>query len=165
MAESVVQERFDERLESFDLRLFEKISSQTSDGDKRSLLAIQRGLRALADGYVYLEIGSYLGGSLQPHLLDERCRHIYSIDKRPLSQPDARGINYVYQHNSTARMLENLRGVDSAAVAKIATIDNDAKNIGKERIERRPQYLFRRWRAHRRSRLQRLPVLPASRRS
>src|SRR5437868_8479629 len=102
---------FDNAIQNLDLQLFEKIASQSTDEDKQSLLAVQAAVREIAGEYNYLEIGSYIGGSIQPHLLDPRCRRIYSIDKRPHSQPDARGFDFIYQNNSTARMMEMLAGV------------------------------------------------------
>lgn len=126
---------FEQAINRLDLSLFEKISSQSSADDKRSLLACQLAARSLAaGGYRYLEIGSYLGGSIQPHLLDERCRFICSIDKRPPVQPDERGVDYEYLNNSTARMLENLRAVAPAAIGKIRTIDADTREIGADRV-------------------------------
>jgi hypothetical protein len=120
---------FEQSINNLDLKLFEKISSQSNDNDKQSLLACQLAARELTDGYIYLEIGSYLGGSIQPHLLDAKCRKIYSIDKRPLVQPDERGVEYVYLNNSTARMLENLKQVAPAEVGKIDAIDGDTREI------------------------------------
>ena len=102
---------FEQAIAALDLKLFEKIESQSTEPDKQSLLALQSAVRELRPGYRYLEIGSYLGGSIQPHLLDDKCGHIYSLDKRPLQQPDARGFDYRYLNNSTERMLENLRSV------------------------------------------------------
>src|SRR5215210_9559817 len=110
---------FEKQISNLDLKLFEKINSQSTDDDKKSLLACQFAVRELKPDYNYLEIGSYLGGSIQPHLLDEKCAKIYSIDKRPKQQPDQRGIDYVYQNNSTARMLEQLRQVDSDKIEKV----------------------------------------------
>ena len=120
---------FDQKLSNLDTALFEKIESQSTIGDKQSLLACQLATRELVEGYNYLEIGSYLGGSLQPYLLDEKCNIIYSIDKRPEFQPDERGVDYNYQNNSTQRMLEKLKAVDEASLSKIKTIDGDTRSI------------------------------------
>lgn len=120
-------DRFEQRLEALDLTLFDAIESQTGEGDRRSLLACQRAVRRLAGPYRYLEIGSHLGGSIQPHLLDPRCTSITSIDKRPLSQPDERGVSFAYEGNSTARMLDQLAAV--APTDKITTIDGSAPEI------------------------------------
>jgi hypothetical protein len=120
---------FDQAIAALDLRLFEKINSQSTDHDKQSMLALQNAVRELRPGYKYLEIGSYLGGSIQPHLLDDKCAHIYSLDKRPLEQPDERGIDYKYLNNSTERMLEKLRAVAPEKMEKLTTIDGDSGSI------------------------------------
>ena len=124
---------FDTSIHDLDLRLFEKITSQSTDHDKQSLLAIELAVRELSPDYTYLEIGSYLGGSIQPHLVDPLCQRIYSIDKRPLSQPDARGYDWIYQNNSTERMLE-LLGEVSADTSKIIAIDGDTKSISLSQV-------------------------------
>jgi hypothetical protein len=126
---------FEQSINNLDLKLFEKISSQSNDNDKRSLLACQLAARELTGSYVYLEIGSYLGGSIQPHLLDEKCLRIYSIDKRPLAQPDERGVEYTYLNNSTARMLENLKQVAPAQIDKVTAIDGDTRRIESSAIK------------------------------
>ena len=80
----------DQFLKNLDTSVFEGIPSQTSDDDRKSLLALQAGVRSRRKTYTYLEIGSFLGGSLQPHLLDRSCERIYSIDKRCVVAPDDR---------------------------------------------------------------------------
>jgi len=132
---------FDKALAALDLALFEKIESQTMPDDKQSLLACQLAVRELKPGYVYLEIGSYLGGSIQPHLLDDKCSVIYSIDRRPEVQPDARGIDWTYRNNSTARMLETLKQVRED-LSKIETIDGDTSSIDPSRVDRKVDLCF-----------------------
>ena len=126
---------FEKAIADLDLDLFSKIDSQSTENDKQSFLAIQLAVRNLKPGYKYLEIGSYLGGSIQPHLLDDRCSKIYSIDKRPEKQPDARGFDYTYRNNSTERMLEMLRAVPSEQMDKLVTIDGDSRSIATSQIE------------------------------
>src|SRR5215213_5359630 len=126
---------FEQSINNLDLKLFEKISSQSNDHDKQSLLACQLAARELTGGYRYLEIGSYLGGSIQPHLLDEKCLKIYSIAKRPLVQPDERGVEYTYLNNSTARMDENLKRVARGQIDKIIAIDGDTRRIEASEID------------------------------
>lgn len=41
--------------------------------------------------YAYAEVGSYLGRTLQPHLMDADCKKVLSIDLRPDLTPDERG--------------------------------------------------------------------------
>ena len=116
----------------YDLRAFDHIPSQTFDGDRRSLLGLRE--LAAADGdYAYLEIGSHLGGSLQPFVVDPRCTAIVSIDSRPPSQPDKRlraGEHYHYEGNTTARMLSLLAEIPGADLRKITTIE-----VGTEAID------------------------------
>jgi hypothetical protein len=131
---------FEEAVSIQDISIFERIKSQLSDHDKGSLLAAQHAARGLLPAYNYLEIGSYLGGSIQPHLLDPKCSVVYSIDKRPLHQPDSRGANYTYLNNSTARMLELLS--ELAPTDKIKTIDGDTRQLSPDVIKEPMQLCF-----------------------
>lgn len=131
----------DRALESLDLEVFAPIESQTSDDDKRSLLACQAATRRLLGDYRYLEIGSHLGGSIQPHLLDSACTAITSIDNRPPFQPDERGVDFVYTDNSTARMLDNLATIHPD-LTKLHTIDADTADIEPSSIHTPVQLCF-----------------------
>lgn len=133
---------FEEKIENLDIKLFEKIHSQTSNDDKRSILACQKAVREIVSDYTFLEIGSYQGGSLQPFVMDEHCKKIISIDKRPKISPDARGVDMVYLNNTTAKMLENLKGVFSDGVSKIRTIDGDVSEIDPEVVTEKPELCF-----------------------
>jgi len=132
---------FEQLINNLDLKIFEKIKTQLTDNDKQTLLGCQFAVRNLLPKYNYLEIGSYLGGSIQPHLLDEKCARVYSIDKRPLRQPDERGVDYIYLNNSTARMLELL--CEIAPTDKITTIDGDTRReVKPSQIEEKIQMCF-----------------------
>jgi len=133
---------FEARIQRLDTELFSQIVSQTSNADKRSLLAAQICTRECGDGYVYLEIGSHLGGSIQPHLLDSKCTKIYSIDKRPSAQPDERGGAHAYPGNSTERMLSLLRAIDPPKAMKIECVDGDTKSISPSLISLAPNLCF-----------------------
>lgn len=133
---------FERSIAELELGLFSQIESQSTIGDKVSFLAIQNAVRRLHGPFNYLEIGSHLGGSIQPYLLDPNCEHIYSIDKRPKTQPDARGFDYTYLNNSTARMIENLEKVSSEGVKKITTIDGDTAEVDPALIDRPVQICF-----------------------
>jgi hypothetical protein len=61
-----------DRIEDLDVGLFDAIPSQTSADTRRSLLAVHRATARRHGEIAYLEIGSHLGGSLQPYLLDPR---------------------------------------------------------------------------------------------
>lgn len=132
---------FETRIAGLDLSLFAAIESQSDDGDKLSWLALQRAARR-SGSYAYLEIGSHLGGSIQPHLLDPRCRRILSIDKRPGEQPDDRGQRFRYEDNSTARMLANLRALDPDQISKIVCFDSDAQGVDVSLLSDRPDLCF-----------------------
>lgn len=70
--------------------------------------------------YRYLEIGSYLGKSLQPHVQDDDCISALSIDPRPDLTPDERGADLtMYENVTTQDMLDGL--------AQYATPDQMAK--------------------------------------
>ena len=84
------------------------ILTQTSDTDRRVLLTIRQLLSQLPS-YTFLEIGSYLGGSLTPFLADDRCSKILSIDHRQQQQPDERGAKYDYSGITHDTMLQNLQ--------------------------------------------------------
>lgn len=126
------------------LGVFDHIESQTTASDKRSLLAL-RDLAAADGEFSYLEIGSHLGGSLQPFVVDERCTRIISIDPRPLSQPDKRlpeGEHHHYEGNSTERMLSLLSAIPAADASKITAIDAGAEAIDPASITMEPTLCF-----------------------
>lgn len=137
-----MQEEIDQKLSTLDLTLFDGIASQTTDADKRSMLAIQNAVRNRCRTYTYLEIGSYHGGSIQPHLLDPACRKIYSIDKRPVEQYDERGASFSYPEGSTQIMLEKLRAVCPEQMEKIQTFDLDAADFPVEAVGEQPELFF-----------------------
>lgn len=132
----------EEILDSEDISVFDTIPSQTSASDRKSLLAMQNAVRSNSGSYVYLEIGSHLGGTIQPHLHDPKCRQIYSIDKRPMIQPDERGLMFEYEDNSTRDMLDRLEKLAPGKTGKIKCIDSDAREINPASITDRPDICF-----------------------
>lgn len=130
------------QINRLDARIFDRISSQSSTADRKALLAIQRAVRERSRGYVYLEIGSHLGGSIQPHLLDPRCKKIYSIDARPEEMPDERGEDRIYRENSTRRMLDLLAEVSEEGLGKIVCFDQDARYIDPRGVDPAPHLCF-----------------------
>lgn len=81
------------------------VVSETSDGDKLTILAVQE---MMPSGYRYVEVGSHIGGTIAPHLLSRECDHVLSIDPRPPRQDDERGRVFEYPDNTTGRMLLTL---------------------------------------------------------
>ena len=121
---------FTTSLLNFDDRLF-PVLTQTSPRDRRALMLIQTVVRNANPHYVYLEVGSHLGGTLTPHLLDPACRHVFSVDKRPLTMPDERGVMFDYDANSTQRMLATLQAkLPPGLLAKLTTFDGDLSEAG-----------------------------------
>lgn len=106
------------------------IETQTSERDRLALLRVQSLVRRSRGWYAYLEIGSHLGGTLLPHLLDPACVAVHSVDPRPPRQPDARGTVFDYDDNSTQRM----RGLLAAVVPperlqRLTTWEHDAAAV------------------------------------
>jgi hypothetical protein len=135
-------ESLESALRNQDISVFAPIEAQLTDSDKRSLLAIQWALRTMYTGYTYLEIGSHLGGSLQPHVLDPHCSRIISIDARPAAVADDRVDAVPYPANSTGQMLQLLRNVAGERVEKITTIDADAAAVDLTTLPSLPHLCF-----------------------
>jgi hypothetical protein len=129
-----------ERIAALDTSLFDAIYSQLYPEDKKSLLAIQHAVAGELKEYSYLEIGSYMGGSIQPHLLDHRCTGIISIDKRPHIPPDDRGIIQEYPENSTQTMLSHLSQIGTTD--KVRCFEADAADLDRSVIDPRPNLCF-----------------------
>jgi len=130
------------RIASLDVSLFQ-IESQTTLDDRRSFLAVHDAVGSLKDGYVYLECGSHIGGSLLPHILDPRCRLAYSVDKRPAVQSDARGCVFQYPDNRTQRMVDNLAvHAPAESMRKLVTFDLDAGELTAAHITEQPDLVL-----------------------
>lgn len=123
MTSSVVhaQPKFEDRIAALDAGLFDLVETQSTAKDRRSWLAVQRAVRGERSSFVYLEIGSYRGGSLQQYLQDPKCSRIYSIDNRTRDQRHA--------DNSEQTMLENLRTVAPDQLPKLVCFDSDARDL------------------------------------
>ena len=67
--------------EKSSLDKFFPIYSQTSKEDKIFLLNTIKLLNLNLSTYNYLEIGSYLGGSLTPFIMDKKCKKSYQLIK------------------------------------------------------------------------------------
>ena len=132
------------RIDALDETVFDEVPSQTTVGDRRSLLAVQRATAKKHGRYGYLETGSFLGGSIQTHLVDDRCERIFSIDPRPSQQPDDRSPGCVveYENNTRERMLQLLAGIGDGDLGKIECFDCDASEVDTDRISRTPEIVF-----------------------
>jgi hypothetical protein len=111
--------------------------------DRVSFLRIQKLVREIRPGYTYLEVGSDIGGSLLPHLLDPCCAAAVSIDPRPHEQPDERGVDFQYVGNSTERMLGELgQHVRPHELGKLSTIEQDISVVDRSCLTIRPQLVL-----------------------
>jgi len=103
------------------------IPTQLSVGDIAVLNSIRNVVSQLGP-YVYMEIGSYLGGSLYPHLRDSNCVSAISVDTR-LTTPiqDERDIDYSYSQ-STQDMLDLLHA-NNIPTDKLMTVDGTIMSV------------------------------------
>jgi hypothetical protein len=129
-----------ERIAALDATLFDAIETETTPGDRQSLLALHQAARR--DRFAYLEIGSHLGGSLQVLVRDERCERIVSIDSRPPQQPDERGHAFFYPENLSKRMRALLAELPQAELGKLTTIDASTATLKPEEIDLSPRFCF-----------------------
>ena len=128
----------EERIRARDTSLFSAIHSETTENDKKSLLVLQECARSAGE-YTYLEIGSALGGTIQPHYVDPLCTMIYSIDKRPEFVQDDRGRLIHYPHNSSRGMLRGLaQAFPWVTKSRIRTFDLDASLVNPSEIAQKP---------------------------
>lgn len=133
---------FVERLQELDPTVY-LVPIQGSDEDKVTLLSLQSTVRTALAQYVYLEIGSHIGGTLLPHLLDPACRQVISVDKRPAGQLDQRGVIFDYPENSTARMLKTLEPhVPACAFSKLTTFDSDIAEVDVAAVPLKVDFAF-----------------------
>lgn len=125
-----------------DISAFDAVPTQLLEADKRSVLAVREVLGRTCGNYAYLEVGSHLGGSLQPFLLDARCTVLYSVDPRPLRQPDERGEAFLYRGNSTQHMLDTLAPAYGAHLDKLHCFERHVRDVQADELPRRPRLLL-----------------------
>lgn len=130
------------QVEALDSELFSFLEAQTCEFDRRALLALHAAAGATCGSFAYLEIGSYLGGSLQALIRDPRCGDIMSIDPRPVATPDGRGAPWVYEDNSTDHMLELLRELPDVDMDKLTTFEATTDTLRASDLPVRPTYCF-----------------------
>ncbi|WP_143748956.1 class I SAM-dependent methyltransferase [Mesorhizobium sophorae] len=122
-------------IETLDIAVFQ-VDTGSTLSDRTSFLRVQNFARSTLGRYVYLEVGSDIGGSLLPHLIDPACEAVISVDLRPATQPDERAEVFHYPDNTAARMVALLSDkLPSDAMAKLTTIDSDVSNVPPQSIE------------------------------
>lgn len=115
------------------------IPSQTNKEDKTSLEALRFFIEIECDNYIYLETGSYLGGTLMPYLLSSKCSSVISVDKRVDYQADERrNEGYNYDGISVETMLDKvLPKLKPEQALKLITITGDLSEINIESFKNR----------------------------
>ncbi len=132
-----------ERIDQLDLTLFQTIEGQSSEGDRRSFLALQSACRQWKrGGFTVLEIGSFEGGSLQGYVADPSCERIVSVDPRPPSVPDERGSQWDYSQVTAEQMLTRLAAVPGADVGKVQAITASTETLSADDLDVRPDLCF-----------------------
>lgn len=108
------------------------VPSQLGSNDVQVLIACMNFV-AEYGSYRYLEIGSYLGASLQWHLSKPNCIQVVSIDKRSQDKiKDERQINYAYTV-TTQDMISALKS-NGLSVDKLITIDGTVDDIPQDTL-------------------------------
>jgi hypothetical protein len=103
------------------------VPNQLNRGDVHALISIMDFVSSHG-AYSYLEIGSYLGGSLQWHLTNAHCKQAISIDKRSRDKiNDERHIDYAY--TVTTRDMLNALTSNNVPIDKLTAIDGTVDNI------------------------------------
>ncbi len=119
-----------------------KLKGQVGRRGTRTLINVQE-IAAKDGSYRYLEIGSYLGKSLQPHVMDDDCIEALSIDLRPEMTPDARGALDQYKHVTTQDMLDGLRQyANDSQMQKLSTRETTTASLRSDPPEARFDLAF-----------------------
>ncbi len=98
----------------------------------RALKVLVRAQEIVSDrgSYRYVEIGSYLGRTLQPHLQDKDCKKVLSIDLRPDVTPDERKMLRDYQGITAEDMVTRLaEHVGTKDLGKLETVTDTSGSL------------------------------------
>lgn len=122
---------------------FAGVPGQIGPKSARALIAIQETITDWAGSYAYLDVGSYAGRSLLPHIRDPDCKYALSIDLRPEDVPDDRGINVDYSTISTAQMIAGLKKVCSPdSMEKLEAMTASSAEIGQRQSDHKFDLAF-----------------------
>jgi hypothetical protein len=136
------QDGLNRRIDSLDTSLFEEIPDQLIDWDRRALLGLHAAVASARGPFAYLEIGSYLGGSLQALIRDPRCTRIISVDPRLARVPDKRVPEWPYEEKTTEHMMQRLRRVPDADTSKLVALDIPSRDIRPDSLPARSNFCF-----------------------
>jgi Methyltransferase domain len=130
------------RIESLDISLYEVIPAQLGIWDRRALLGLHAAVATSLESFSYLEIGSYLGGSLQVLVRDPSCARIISIDPRLSYVPDPRVPEWEYEDNTTEHMMSRLRRIPDADTSKLVVLDTRSEDVSSDALPGCPSFCF-----------------------
>lgn len=108
-----------------------KMSGQLGSRALNVLIRVQE-LVSARGPYAYVEIGSYLGRSLQPHVQDAACTRAVSIDLRPDVVSDERGDLDMYKGITADDMVRGLSEVcsqEQLGKLEAVTANSDALRV------------------------------------
>jgi len=106
------------------------VPSQLSPGDSKTLHAVMQQF----NNYAYLEIGSYLGGSLHFHLTNPKCKHAISVDTRQTGQiRDERNIPYAY--TTTTQDMLDIFLEHNIPTERLTTVDGSVAQVPTAHID------------------------------
>ncbi len=132
-----------DHVKSLDSRLFSFLDAMLGEWDRRALLALHGSIVDSYGVFSYLEIGSYLGGSLQVVMRDPRCEHVMSLDARTAVTPHEHSdVEVVYENNDTEQMLTRLRTLPDVAMGKLTTYDAGTDLLHVSELPVQPTYCF-----------------------
>ena len=121
--------------EGISLEEFKSIPGQIGPRSGLLLLALQEAIVAWAGSYTYLEIGSYAGRSMHPHIRRPECTYALSVDLRPEIAHDERGPVLGYDRMTTEKMIANLKKMcGEDALKKLETITGTSYDLRKSEL-------------------------------
>lgn len=107
------------------------------------IVALQHAIVNKFETYRYLEIGSFKGKSLLPHVLSAACTKCVSIDLRPALAPDVRGIDLQYDHITAEKMVASIaEHVPEKSLEKLTTFTANSSVISSELQDQRFDMVF-----------------------
>lgn len=104
------------------------VASQTTPADQLFIKNIVSLMAEKAGTYAYIELGSFLGGTLAPFLIAKDCNSVLSVDDRGRQQPDERGPKYDYAGITSQTMIDNLHK-NGLPTSKLKTFDGSVENL------------------------------------
>ncbi|MND87443.1 hypothetical protein D3C80_794430 [compost metagenome] len=104
------------------------INSQTSETDKLFLKNVINLMSQKSGSFTYIELGSFLGGTLAPFLVAKDCTSVLSVDDRERQQPDERGPKYDYAGIVSQTMIDNLQK-NGLPTTKLKTFDGSIESL------------------------------------